>query len=296
MMLKEVEGPRHEQFGRALPVEALSRAGVELPGDPVEFVLTERGEVGAPGHVLAEQPVGVLVDAALPGATGVGEVDLDAGDVGEPFVLRHFASLIVGQREAPLRVNAIEDGAKAGDRGRGTRIVHLRQRHEQRGSLDQRADGGRIPRALDQVAFPMAGNDALADLRGPLMNAGHVGNDPSAILAPGARPAALARLAQAGDQLRPQSAARHGVQRRVDGSRGWPGGWDHQGSSDAVYPRSVPAKDAPAGGARPRPTRGRHGPDARDGLPCSPAGPHAAARAAHDTRPPQADVPASSAP
>ena len=37
------------------------------------------GEVGAFGHVLAQQSVGVLVRSPLPGAVGVAEVDLDAG-------------------------------------------------------------------------------------------------------------------------------------------------------------------------------------------------------------------------
>jgi hypothetical protein len=40
---------------------------------------------------------------------GIGEIDLDAGDFGEPFVLRHFAALIVSQGESALRVNVLHD-------------------------------------------------------------------------------------------------------------------------------------------------------------------------------------------
>ena len=38
-----------------------------------------RAEVGALRKVLAQQPVGVLVRAALPGAVGIAEVDLKTG-------------------------------------------------------------------------------------------------------------------------------------------------------------------------------------------------------------------------
>ena len=61
------------------------------------------GEVGAFGEVLAEQAVGVLVGAALPGAVRVAEVDLDQPAVDpELGVLRHLRSLVPGQRPAEL--------------------------------------------------------------------------------------------------------------------------------------------------------------------------------------------------
>ena len=45
----------------------------------VEFVLGVSAEVVSFGEILAYQAVGVFVDAALPWAVWVGEVDLDAG-------------------------------------------------------------------------------------------------------------------------------------------------------------------------------------------------------------------------
>src|SRR5690242_17442980 len=66
------------------PIEFLARGAVAeaLSGTVVEFVLDglEPGgvagrQVGALGEVLAQQAVGVLVAAALPGGVGVGEVD-----------------------------------------------------------------------------------------------------------------------------------------------------------------------------------------------------------------------------
>jgi diaminohydroxyphosphoribosylaminopyrimidine deaminase/5-amino-6-(5-phosphoribosylamino)uracil reductase len=46
----------------------LSRAIVELGGDRVECRLVQLAQISAPGEILAEQAVGVLVRAALPGA------------------------------------------------------------------------------------------------------------------------------------------------------------------------------------------------------------------------------------
>ena len=56
-----------EFLGWSLPCEGLAWASVEFTCDCVEVVLGELGEVGAFGEVLAEQSVGVLVGAALPG-------------------------------------------------------------------------------------------------------------------------------------------------------------------------------------------------------------------------------------
>src|ERR671925_458514 len=49
------------------PSQGLPRPLVELGGDAVEFALVVHGQVGALGEVLAQQPVGVLVRAPLPG-------------------------------------------------------------------------------------------------------------------------------------------------------------------------------------------------------------------------------------
>ena len=48
----------------------LTRSVVELPGDGVEVILGEPGQVHAFGQVLPQESIGVLVVAALPGASG----------------------------------------------------------------------------------------------------------------------------------------------------------------------------------------------------------------------------------
>ena len=54
-------------------------AVVEFCGDVVEVGLGVVRDLGALREVLTQQPVGVLVAAALPGAARVAEVDGDTG-------------------------------------------------------------------------------------------------------------------------------------------------------------------------------------------------------------------------
>jgi hypothetical protein len=74
----------------------LSRAAIELSGDRVQRRLVGPTQVAVLGQVLAEQAVGVLVGAALPGAARVTEEDLDAGVDREPRVLGHLPALVPG--------------------------------------------------------------------------------------------------------------------------------------------------------------------------------------------------------
>jgi hypothetical protein len=47
-------------------------------GNPVEICGAVDAQVRALGEILAQQPIGVFIDAALPGRVRVAEVDLDA--------------------------------------------------------------------------------------------------------------------------------------------------------------------------------------------------------------------------
>ena len=66
-----------EEFCGCFPAEGFAWSCVEQHGDIVELFLGEDAEIAAFGQVLAEQAVGIFVDAALPWAVRVGEVDLD---------------------------------------------------------------------------------------------------------------------------------------------------------------------------------------------------------------------------
>src|SRR5260370_18762402 len=102
-----------EGLGGCSPAERLAWSGVECERDGGEFVGAVAAEVGALREVLAEQPVGVLVAAALPGAVGVAEVDVDAGVDPQLCMLGHLRALIPGQRPAQL-LGQRQDGG--GDR------------------------------------------------------------------------------------------------------------------------------------------------------------------------------------
>lgn len=75
-------------------VRGLAGPVVEFRGDCVEVFLGVSGQVGSLGEVLAQQAVGVLVGAALPGAVGVAEVHLHVERGGHACMQGEFGSLI----------------------------------------------------------------------------------------------------------------------------------------------------------------------------------------------------------
>jgi hypothetical protein len=91
-----------EHFGWFHPIQGLSRAVVELPGDGVQVGGTVQAQVSFAWEVLAEEAVGVFVASALPWAVRVAEVDLHVGVRGEAYVISHLFPLIPGQRPAQL--------------------------------------------------------------------------------------------------------------------------------------------------------------------------------------------------
>src|SRR4051794_8829553 len=68
-----------QSLGRCSPAQGLSRPAVEGHRHGCQVLGAVHAEVGALWKVLAQQPVGVLVRAALPGAVGIAEVDLKTG-------------------------------------------------------------------------------------------------------------------------------------------------------------------------------------------------------------------------
>src|SRR3954465_858931 len=95
-----------QALGWGFPAQRFAWSTVELLGDVLEVGGTVHREVAAFGEVLAEQPVGVLVAAALPGAGRVAEVD------------RHVGGHAEGPVGGPPRPPAPRQGAARGA-GRG---------------------------------------------------------------------------------------------------------------------------------------------------------------------------------
>src|SRR3954469_14885450 len=85
-----------QSLSRCSPAKGLSRPGVEDHRHGREVLGAVHAEVSALWKVLAQQPVGVLVRAALPGAVRVAEVDLKTSVDPQVGVLAHLCSLIPG--------------------------------------------------------------------------------------------------------------------------------------------------------------------------------------------------------
>src|SRR3954447_24224034 len=91
-----------QSLGRCPPAKGLSRPAVEGDHHGRKVFGAVRAEVGALWKVLAQQPIGVLVRAALPGAGGIADVDRHASLDPELGVLGHLRSLIPRQRLSQL--------------------------------------------------------------------------------------------------------------------------------------------------------------------------------------------------
>lgn len=67
-------------------------------------------------------------------------------------------------------LEAVEDVGEALRRSLGAAVVQLDQGEEQGGSFDQGSDPRAVHPALEHVALPVAGNEALVDLFGALVD------------------------------------------------------------------------------------------------------------------------------
>src|SRR3990172_4070465 len=108
MMLPEIERVRGEQLRGALEAQRLAWPRVQFPGNRIQLLLREAAQVGALGQVLAQEAVGVLVDATLPGAVRIGEVDLHPGGLRQLLMCGHFPAPVVSERQTLLRRDAVE--------------------------------------------------------------------------------------------------------------------------------------------------------------------------------------------
>src|SRR4051794_15299038 len=91
-----------ESFRRRFPTKGFSGPGVECKGHGLKVIGAMCAEIGALWKVLAQQPVGVLVGAALPRAVRITEVDLHVRVDFQTSVLSQLSALIPGQRPTQL--------------------------------------------------------------------------------------------------------------------------------------------------------------------------------------------------
>ena len=159
-------------------VEAFSRACVQAMGDGVQLTLRVPRPVRPLGHGLAQQPVGVLVGATLPGAVRIGKKDLDREPFRQARVLSHLFPPIIGQRFTQQRGHVPECLREARTGTPCIRPLHPSQENQACDARHQGADRRAIARALDQVAFPVAGHRPGRDLGRTHSHRRHVGDLP----------------------------------------------------------------------------------------------------------------------
>lgn len=108
---------------------------VQAVGNGVELVLGEHAQIGALGQVLAQQSVGVLAGATLPGAVPIAEVDLHARGSAQFLVPAHLLALVVSEAATHGFGNRIQFGRKARQRRCRRGVLHLGQQHQTAGAL-----------------------------------------------------------------------------------------------------------------------------------------------------------------
>jgi hypothetical protein len=81
--------------------EALARPIIERVDNEGKFVIADLREVGAFGEVAAQQPIGVLVGPALPGAVRIGEEHAQPSGLFDLFEGGELLAVIERERAAP---------------------------------------------------------------------------------------------------------------------------------------------------------------------------------------------------
>ena len=148
--------------------------------------MRDRRQIQPLRQVLTDQAVGILVGRPLPGTVRISEIDVDLQPLGQQLVARHLLALIVGQRLSHTRWDVAELAGEGLEGGFGGAIAQLRHQQVTALALDQGADCTAVARALDQIALPVARDEACRHFDGPQVYRGHVRQLATSILAPGA--------------------------------------------------------------------------------------------------------------
>src|SRR5215468_224831 len=118
---------------RRFPSKRLSGPCVEGGRYGCNVVGAMHAKIGAFWKILAQQPVSVLVGAALPWAVRIAEIDLDASVDLQACVLSHLSSLIPSQRLTQL--------LRQGDHRSRNGVAHHARRVRGRSSREPRGHG-----------------------------------------------------------------------------------------------------------------------------------------------------------
>jgi hypothetical protein len=185
-------------------------------GSGPELVVGDPREADPLREVLAQEPVGVLVRAPLPGRVRIAEIDIDAGVDLEAHVLSHLVALVPGQATAQRRRKRLD--------GFGHRLAHMfgaaslaqrEQHHEPRAALDEGADRALVVLAHQQIALPVTRDGAVCRLGRTLADHDHL-RDAATLFEPSLRDPFGTSAAQASGELPAQLTASLHVDGLVD--------------------------------------------------------------------------------
>jgi hypothetical protein len=156
-------------------VEACSGARVQAMGDGAQCALGVARHVRILGEVLAQQPIGVRVGAALSRTVRIGNEDRDGESLGQPLVFAQLFAPIVVARFAQQRGHVLERLREA-LASTPCRPVPPCQEDQACGPLHQGTTGRPMAGPRDEGAFPVAGpgaGRALGRARGRRLTQGH---------------------------------------------------------------------------------------------------------------------------
>jgi len=105
---------------------------------------------------------------------GVAEVDINSKALREGFVQGHLRALVVGQGLAQRLGDGFQAIAEAVENGAGVGAVELGEHQVAAGPFDEGAHSRLVAGTLDEIALPVAGHDARADLGRAQSDGGHV--------------------------------------------------------------------------------------------------------------------------
>jgi hypothetical protein len=145
-------------------VEACSGARIQAMGDGVQRALGVARHVRILGKVLAQQPIGVLVGAALPRTVRIGNEDRDGESLGQPLVLGQLFAPIVGARFAQQRGHVSEFFREALTSTPCIRPLHPCQEDQACGALHQDPTAGPWRTSVMRAPFPWPGPGASGAL------------------------------------------------------------------------------------------------------------------------------------
>ena len=180
--------------------ETFPQARVQPMGDGVELALRIPRQVAAHGQLLTQQPMGVFIGPALPGAVRIGKEDVDREPLGQLRVLGHLFPPIVRQGFAQQGGHMPEFLGEALSGTRRIRSLHPGQDDQACGPRYQGADRRPIASFFDEIVFPVAGDRAGGHLGRALDNRRHIGDLAASGGASCPRPTRLAHLTPRGQR------------------------------------------------------------------------------------------------